>query len=59
MRNEMQRLRILSEMLGQATDPVEKEKIQEEIWEVEALMELYEGVEYESNHHSQTKFSDF
>lgn len=58
MRNEMQKLKILSEMLGQETDPSERERIQEEIWEVEAMMELYEDVEYETHHHSQTKYSD-
>lgn len=53
MRNEMQRLRQLSNQLNNATDPDEINRIQEEIWEIESEMELYEDLQYDEYHKHQ------
>lgn len=50
MRNEMQMLRVLTNQLDKATDPEEKERIQEEIWELEEEMELADEMEYKASH---------
>lgn len=50
MRNNMQQIRFLSEQLDKAIDPPERERIQEEIWELEEEMELVDEFQYKSNH---------
>lgn len=55
MRNAMQRLRTLTEALDNL-DPSqeeEREKIQEEIWELEEEMEFNDEHEYRMNHNKK------
>lgn len=56
MRNEMQNIKILSELLDKTIDPVERERIQDEIWALEEDMEFDDDLEYKINHHN--KFID-
>lgn len=51
----MQRLKILSEALDQLgpEDVEDRERIQEEIWNLEEEMEFVENMEYKNNHISK------
>ena len=51
MRNEMQQLLQLSKLLEQTTDPEERERIKEDIFNLEMEMEEYDDYEYKSNHY--------
>lgn len=57
MRNEMQQIKILSELLDKTTDQHERERIQDEIWLLEEEIAEYEEMEYKSNR--SNKFIDY
>jgi hypothetical protein len=57
MRNEMQKLLQLTQALEKATDPDERDRLEEEIFNLEMEMEDYDDNQYRTNHHQ--KFSDF
>lgn len=49
----MQQIRFLSEQLKKINDPDEREKIQDEIYTLEELLEIEEEMEYKNNHSSK------
>lgn len=55
MRNEMQQLKQLTELLDQITDPEERDKIQDEIYLIEESMEMLDDYDYRS-HQSPKSF---
>lgn len=56
MRNEMQQLTQLTQLLNQTTDPDERERIEEEIFNLETDLEESDDYDYRVNHQ---KLSDF
>lgn len=55
MRDKMQQIRHLSQLLDNANDAEEIERIQEEIWLLEEEMEMEQEAEY-SGHHNRSNF---
>lgn len=53
MRNEMQQIRQLSELLDKTSDPDERDRIQDEIFELEEYLESMDDYEYKIQHHSK------
>jgi hypothetical protein len=53
MRNEMQQIRMLSELLETTDDPNEIEKLEAEIADLEDALEIMADNEYKTHHNSR------